>query len=192
MTPFIIKKGVEYFRKENGTIFSLSLPQSEKIGGQDENNRNSRHNPTRLDRILKIHNNLKVADFGCGNGLFVKYLISNGINAVGYDKYNPEYEKILEYCAYDIITAIEVLEHTSEPYSEIDEIFDSLKGGGYLMVEMSFIDWMDENDPYIDPDLGHSTIFSHKGLDELMIKKGFEVGNHINQNVRIYKKPIKI
>lgn len=188
---FLIKNGVKYFKKPDGTIVSAQLPQEGKIGGQDEINRNSLHNPTRLARILTL-NSIKVADFGAGNGLFVKYLISNGIDAIGYDKYNPLMSEPLENNKYDLITAIEVLEHTSEPYSEIDEIFNALKPGCILMVEMSFIDWMNEDDPYINPELGHSTIFSHKGLDNLMISKGFEIGNHINKNVRIYNKPINL
>jgi hypothetical protein len=63
-----------------------------------------------------------------------------------------------------------------------------LKPGGKVMIETSFSDWLTEADSYIDPRIGHSTIFSHAGLDFLMKKHGFKVGKHINQNVRIYEK----
>lgn len=195
MEPFLVKKGIPYFKMTDGTIYSSPLPQFNKIGGQDEIRRNKDHNPERMIRIISFFNfqkkNYKVADYGAGNGLFVNFLLEKGIDAVGYDKYNPCMNQPLLKENFDVVTAIEVLEHTSEPYSEVDEIFDCLKPGGILMVEMSFIDWMDENDPYIDPDLGHSTIFSHKGLDLLMLIKGFQVYTPINRNVRIFKKPIQ-
>jgi hypothetical protein len=61
-------------------------------------------------------------------------------------------------------------------------------------VETSFFDVAaDENIPledffYIAPKNGHSTIFSHFGLDVLMRKKGFKVVPAINRNVRIFQK----
>ncbi len=174
----IIKNGVTYIRKDNGTLYCGLLDQSNKVGGTGEGIRNSIHNPTRLQRILNIKQNAKVLDYGCGNGLFVGYLNNNGVIADGYEK-------------YDVITAIEVFEHLAEPYSEIDEIFNLLADGGTVMVETSFTDWMNDDDIYINPEIGHSTIFSHSGMDELMIEKGFHIGNHINRNVRVYIKPKK-
>jgi len=84
----------------------------------------------------------------------------------------------------------EVIEHLSEPYKELDDIWEYLKPGGTLLIETSFVDWMTVEDEYFDPELGHSTIFSHKGLDELMLSKGFEIGQHINRNVRVFTKPL--
>jgi len=193
----IIRKGVTYRQDEKGTLTCGQLEQAGKLGGSGEEERNQVHNPTRLERIKQLHQHPKVLDFGCGSGLFVDFLRANGIEAEGYDKYlsrpgrwtfNGELAFSKDH--YDIVTMVEVAEHTSPPFLELMDIFHVLKPGGILMIETSFTDWMDlETDPYIDPSLGHSTIFSHRGLDDLMAEKGFQVYGHINRNVRVYKKP---
>jgi hypothetical protein len=83
---------------------------------------------------------------------------------------------------------VEVIEHLSSPFSELDHVYSKLKKGGKVYIETSFSDWLTKEDSYIEPSVGHCTIFSHKGLDYLMQAKGFKVGEHINQNVRVYIK----
>jgi SAM-dependent methyltransferase len=188
----IIRDGVTYRQLPNGTITCGPLDQSGMLGGTGEQDRNQEHNPTRLHRIKQFHPNPKVLDFGCGTGIFMDYLQMNGVVAVGYDKYGMARGTVSEFPEdlFDVVTMIEVIEHTAAPYSELDAIFKALKSGGILMVETSFTDWMDlQTDVYVNPRIGHSTIFSHEGLDELMKEKGFEVYGHINRNVRVYQKP---
>lgn len=195
----ITRMGVVYRQLENGTLTCGPLDQSKMLGGTGEEARNREHNPERLARIKDLHPNPKVLDFGCGTGLLVEFLRRNGIKAEGFDKY---LKKSTDYLfngdlafskgEYDIVTMIEVIEHTASPYLELQDIFHILKPGGILMVETSFTDWMElYTDPYVNPTIGHSTIFSHKGLDEVMQEKGFEIYGHINRNVRVYKKPAK-
>lgn len=193
MNP-IIRQGVPYDRSENGTLTCGPLDQSGMVGGSGEEQRNQEHNAERLRRIKEFHPNPKVLDFGCGSGLFMDYLQMNGVVAIGYDKYGLGKElkdgASFPTDMFDIVTMIEVIEHLSAPYSELEAILGCLKPGGVLMVETSFTDWMDlETDPYINPAIGHCTIFSWKGLDELMAEKGFEIYGHINRNVRVYQKP---
>lgn len=199
----IKRMGITYQQLPNGTITCGPLDQSNKLGGTNEEERNQVHNPTRLQRIRQFHPRPRVLDFGCGSGLLVRYLRKNGVEAAGYDRYGaakesdrPQYVSydgaLLTKESFDIVTMIEVIEHTDAPYKELDIIFDILKPGGVLMVETSFTNWMDlATDPYINPAIGHSTIFSHEGLDEVMAEKGFEVYGHINRNVRVYQKPDK-
>lgn len=193
----ITRMGVTYRRLPNGTLTCRPLDQSGMVGGTGELDRNETHNPERLQRIKQFHPKPKVLDFGCGSGLFVEFMREQGIDAEGFDKYlNKSTEWLfngdLAFSKghYDIVTMIEVMEHTTAPYLELMDVFHILKSGGILMIETSFTDWMDlEIDPYINPSIGHSTIFSHAGLDEVMLEKGFEVYGHINQNVRVYRKP---
>lgn len=192
----IKRMGITYTQQANGTLTCPPLDQSGMVGGSGEQVRNQEHNPERLQRILEFHPRAKVLDFGCGTGIFREYLTMNGVVADGYDKYDVEDEFLdiagigLNKDTYDVVTMVEVIEHLSAPYDELGSILACLKPGGILMVETSFTDWMDlQTDPYINPALGHSTIFSHQGLDEMMIEKGFEVHGHINRNVRVYKKP---
>ncbi len=193
----IIRDGVTYRQLPNGTITAGPLPQDGMLGGTGEQDRNEVHNPARLHRIKEFHPNPKVLDYGCGTGKLVEFLRANGIDAEGYDKYIETSTSYLfngdlsfSRREYDVVTMIEVVEHTAAPYLELEMAFWVLKPGGILMVETSFTNWMDlATDPYVNPRIGHSTIFSHAGLDELMKEKGFEVYGHINRNVRVYQKP---
>jgi 2-polyprenyl-3-methyl-5-hydroxy-6-metoxy-1,4-benzoquinol methylase len=187
----IIKKGVKYIQKPNGTLYAGPLNNADKVGGSGEEQRNSIHNAERINRIKRLNENAKVLDFGCGKQTLVNDILAAGLFSEGYDKYNPQCDKAPITNFWDVVTLIEVIEHLSEPYEELDQVFSYLKEGGTVMIETSFVDWMKSNDPYINPELGHSTIFSHAGLDELMIDKGFVPGNHINRNVRLYHKPKK-
>lgn len=188
--PLFKKDGVDYYQLSNGTVYCKPLDQSKKVGGTGESERNSVHNPGRLDRIITMAQNPTVLDYGCGSGLLVNFLKVRNVNVTGYDKYSDVFNNPLPKNTFDIVTMIEVVEHLSSPFNEIDEVFYSLKEGGHVMIETSFTDWMNSADQYINPSIGHCTIFSHHGLDELMISKGFKVGEHINRNVRIYQKPI--
>lgn len=194
----INRMGVVYKQLPNGTLTCGPLDQSNKLGGTGEQQRNQQHNPTRLARIKSFHPNPKVLDYGCGSGLLVQYLRSQGIDALGYDKFGGGSDTILglddEYpMDLDVITMIEVVEHLEEPYIEFAAAYKMLKPGGIVMIETSFSDWMgpEFTDPYINPAIGHSTIFSHAGLDEVMAEKGFLFHGEINRNVRLYQKPDK-
>lgn len=186
------KSGHEYFVDNYGTIFCDAIDQSNMVGGGNEEPRNEIENPIRLERIKEMlvgKEDAIVLDFGCGHGMFVNFLLENGIVAEGYDKFNPEYHREGVENKYDVVTLVEVVEHLAQPFEEIQDIFMSLKPNGILYVETSFSDWLTLNDAYIEPACGHNTVFSHEGLTAMMLSKGFIEGNHLNRNVRIYIKP---
>lgn len=186
-----IKSGITYYQDDLGTIFCDALDQSEMVGGGNEEPRNEIENPIRLERIKEILSGKEdalVLDYGCGHGIFVRYLLENGIVAEGYDKFNPFFYKEDLKNYFDIVTMVEVIEHLAQPFEELDDIYIALKPNGILYVETSFSDWLTIDDAYIEPKVGHSTIWSHAGLTAMMISKGFKEGNHINRNCRIYIK----
>jgi len=183
-----VKDGSMYYQDNNGIIFCDFLDQSNMVGGGHEEGRNTLENPTRLQRIKALSKQPNVLDFGCGNGLLVEYLKQNGIEATGYDKFNDKFNSEPLENHYNIVTLIEVIEHTYTPFNEIDLIYKSLVSGGFVMIETSFTDWLTIEDNYINPAAGHHCVFSHAGLTELMTSKGFKEGNHMNRNVRIYQK----
>lgn len=195
----LIKENIKYYQCEYcGTLFSGALPNDNMVGGGFEIERNTQQNEGRLQRFRgllsdKEIKNCNILDFGCGNGMLVDYVKSFDINIVGYDKYNEKFNTVKEL-EFDLVSMIEVIEHCSHPFEEINLINLLLKDGGILYIETSFVNIAyEEKIPledffYINPKVGHSTIFSHYGLDLLMIKKGFLPLNHINRNVRLYKK----
>lgn len=183
-----IKGGVQYYRDGLGNIFCKPLNQSEMVGGNNEMMRNNEaDNLTRLQRAKDITGkpNPTILDFGCGNGMLVCFGKARGYNVLGYDLYRPETYDALN-SKYDCLLLIEVIEHLSEPFDELKLIKNLLNPGGKVMIETSFSDWLTEHDAYIEPKVGHCTIFSHAGLDFLFEKFGFKICKHINDNVRIY------
>lgn len=182
------------------TLFTEPLENSNMVGGGNEVQRNQEQNHIRIDRIGEIvkgmkKENVDILDFGCGHGMLIEDLKKAGYPKVdGYDVYSEKYSNLPEKNKYHIITAIEVIEHTSYPFYELDVIFRSLMPRGVVMFETSFVDVAIEDNIelenffYIEPTVGHSTIFSHHGLDVLMCLKGFTPIQHWNRHVRMYKK----
>jgi hypothetical protein len=195
----LTKQDVEYFQcGDCETIFSKTLPNGNMVGGGFEIERNENHNKERFKRIYnllgnKMVNESNILDFGCGNGLFVDYLKNIGFNVVGYDKYSDKFDE-MPLTKFDIVTMVEVIEHLSHPFLELDIIRDLIVNNGLLYIETSFVDVAEEENIkledffYIDPSVGHSTIFSHLGLELLLEKKGFTLLHKINRNTFVFKK----
>jgi len=189
------KKETQYYQCSYcKSVFSDALPNDNMVGGGFEVERNTQQNQGRLERFVGLlGNSAKILDYGCGHGMLLDFLKQNNINAFGYDKFNPDYNFIAEH-DFDLVSMVEVIEHLSHPFSELDQINLLLKEGGILYIETSFTDIAEHRKIpldeffYIEPSVGHSTIFSHFGLDILMVKKGFLPLTHINENVRLYKK----
>jgi hypothetical protein len=185
-----IKGGVQYYTDELANIFCKKLDQSGMVGGGKEDERNSDElNLVRMYRIQKISGKQQptILDYGCGSGLMVTFMHDAGLDCDGYDPYNGYYADVLSLKKdYDVIVLTEVIEHLTAPFAELSEIKEFCHPGSKIMIETSFADWLTEADEYIEPAVGHCTIFSHAGLDYLMAQFGFTPDNHINQNVRIY------
>jgi 2-polyprenyl-3-methyl-5-hydroxy-6-metoxy-1,4-benzoquinol methylase len=171
--------GVTYYKDETGSLFCGCLDQSNMVGGTG--NREENHGYR-----AGLIGNKSVLDYGCGRGDFIDFLNNQEIKADGYDPYSDRY-KDLPNKKYDVVTMIEVIEHTCSPYKELDEIKSFLNHNGIVFIETSFSNWVTPGHPYLNPKIGHSTIFSHDGLNCLMKSKGFKIGNHINQNIRIFE-----
>lgn len=191
----LTKGGIEYnqctFCK---TLFCGYLDNSNMVGGEWEEGRHDKHKEERLDRfrtLIGIYGS--ILDFGTGNALLVSDCREAGFTCDGYDKYNPKYDNLKDE-KYNLVTLVEVIEHLSTPFDELNIIFEKLADNGIVYIETSFVDVAEEeNIPledffYIAPQNGHCTIFSHKGLDLLMQSKGFAPLQHLNRNVRMYQK----
>lgn len=190
------KKGYDYY--ECSHCKSIFVPegidQSNMVGGQHEVGRNEKENSVRIERFKELVGKYgSIWDFGCGHAYLVKDCLNEGLDAEGYDKFNPELDK-LPTRKFNLCSMVEVIEHTHAPFNELSVIHDRLLPNGVLLVETSFTDVaVQENIPmdeffYISAEHGHCTIFSHYGLDILMKKKGFKVLPPINRNVRLYQR----
>lgn len=194
-----VKKGTEYHCCTNcGTLFSDPLENSGMVGGMNEVPRNVEQNTGRIERLKTLcGGNLKdvnVLDFGCGTGYLIKDLRDGGFEAEGYDAYNEQFSRLPEKNKFQLCTIVECIEHLSKPFAELDCIYRSLIPGAVVYVETSFTDVAEQEGipldlfSYVEPSVGHSTIFSWHGLDVLMLRKGFVPTQHINRHVRLFIK----
>lgn len=181
-------------------IFCDPIDQDGLVGGGAHEERNTQQNPLRIARINGMTIGLNkedvcILDAGCGFGRLIKDLNDAGYkNADGWDAYNPEYSKLPEKDKYHIITCIEMIEHTSGAYSEIDVMYRSLRKGGVVYLETGFLDaaWedgiSDEDNPYINVSAGHSSIWTHHAMDIAFTQRGFYVQQKMNRHCHLYMK----
>lgn len=203
-SKFRLKKEMaEYFQCDNcKTLFCDAINQEGMVGGEHEIGRNETQNHIRIARVDEMifgskKEDVKILDFGTGHGMLVRDLKEAGYpNVDGYDAYNEEFnQSIPKRNNYHIITMIECAEHLSSPFLEFDVIFRALLPGGAIMIETSFTNIAEQDGIpleeffYIAPQNGHSTIYSHHGLDLLMATKGFVPRQHFNRHVRLFQKP---
>lgn len=190
------KGGFEYFSCPScqTTYVPTGIPNDNLVGGGNEEIRNREQNEDRLKRVATLSGVTgRKLDFGCGHGMLVQDGKKAGFDFYGYDKFNPEFDKKPEG-KFNFVSMVEVIEHLSKPYYELNMINEMMEPGGILYIETSFTDVAEEEGFqvkdffYTNPDAGHATIFSHIGLDQLMVKKGFEAKAHINRTVRVYVK----
>lgn len=195
------KLGVDYHQCTNcKTIFCGELDNDNLIGGGAEIERNTQQNHLRIERIDALRGSRRkedvfILDWGCGHAYLIEDLKKAGyINSYGYDLYNPDFQKIPPKDTFDIVVSVECFEHMAGTYIELNAIRRSLKDGGFCYIETGFLDapWSegiaDEDNPYINPAAGHSTIFTHHGMDVLMCRKLFTPMNKFNRHCHLYKK----
>ena len=80
---------------------------------------------------------IRILDYGSGTGSLRNFLsTSAGLNVDVYDSSNPASHGLLKDSknAYDLIVAIEVIEHLLNPLEELTNMFDLLRAGGVLFV----------------------------------------------------------
>ena len=176
------KDGEDYYLCPTGTLFTRPLDQSGMVGGTGNR---AQQNHERLKRLPPAP--ASILDYGCGNGEFVSYMQSQGRDAAGYDAYSNEFGTPPARL-FDVVTLIEVVEHLTAPFADLDKIYGLLNPGGMVYIETSFSNWVGRDHPYCNPKIGHCTIFSHIGLDVLMYLKGFRPGDHVDNNSRVYLK----
>jgi len=193
------KSGVEYFQCGFcESVFSAPVPNDNMVGGGMELERNQLQNIDRIKRFYKLRPDIidgnSVLDWGCGHGMLVEDLKKQGIDADGYDLYNPEFNTLKIGKKYAIISLVETFEHMGDPFGDLDRMKLFLMGDGIVYIETGFVEIPIQDKIelidyfYIDPTVGHSTILSHLGLDILMLRKGFRPLKHINRTVRVYQK----
>ena len=132
---------------------------------------------------------LRWLDYGSGNGGLVRYLRQErDVDAVGLDPATitekarargipilEESELDAQAGSFDVVTAVEVLEHTPEPVDELRHMRRALRPGGLLFLTTGNVrghtnrlaGWS-----YMKPDV-HISLFEPRTLDKAMAEAGF-------------------
>ncbi len=129
-------------------------------------------------------------DFGCGNGLFLRYLIRKNYNLslTGYDPFFMNYKSDLPQKEaqiytnlnklnrekFDFVTALDVVEHIEDDREALTQIGDLLKTGGTLMVTVPAYQQLFSMH---DAAIGHYRRYTRHSITKLLEESGFSVSH---------------
>ena len=143
-----------------------------------------------VDRFLRrlrgagiVKRACRTLDYGSGLGTLVRMQRDRDIEAWGYDLYaTPKFADA--YCGrqlpdgdFDLITCIEVLEHTKNPVEVLQVLRSRLKPKGVVVVSTEMVDDQPllETWPYLAREHGqHITLFSRAGFTTAVESVGFQ------------------
>lgn len=144
----------------------------------------------RLTRDLRQNEAVRVLDFGCGWGGFLKMAQSFGFDAVGVDRSTaridgaavpvfPSLAALGERQPFHAITMFEVLEHLDEPAATLGELAQHIVPGGVLALETPDCEGVsDITTPleyHLVHPLEHINAFTHETMVSLAKRSGFEL-----------------
>ncbi len=121
---------------------------------------------TRFIRLLDGHRQMRVLDYGSGAGVFVGGMRAAGFaNVAGYDPFsNPARPAGM----FDVITCVEVLEHSPDPVRTLRDIAALLAPAGVVQLQTGIqpphIQSLRGRWWYIAPRNGHISIFSQHAM----------------------------
>ena len=135
---------------------------------------------------INLHRKSVILDYGCGTGMLVRSLNVAGFDAYGFEPYQKSNEsperivrdwnharKVIERA--NLVTCIEVLEHLRNPDEVLDRVSELLNADGYLFISTEpYIRRKHESDwYYLNPSVGHVSIYTERSLLFLMSRHGF-------------------
>lgn len=207
--PLCLSSELHFFNQDNlrdylrcDCCLLVSVPKQFHLSQRDEkaqydlhinsaDDNGYRHFLSRLvdPLVVRLPPESQGLDFGCGPGPCLSVMLEEKSHRVAlYDLYYANNPALLEG-QYDFITATEVVEHLSQPLTELQQLWGLLKPGGYLGLmtklvadEYKFSQWHYKNDPT------HISFFSRQSFEYLGEQWGCSP-EFIGADVIIFRKP---
>ena len=152
---------------------------------------------SRIHPYVSLDKPASVLDIGCAYGFFLDEARKLGMSVRGLDLSENAIEWMEKKLGikgtvglssdapdgpFDIVTAIEVIEHARDPHSFLDDLCKRLNAGGLLMIVTGANDTpaarlLGKRWWYLNPP-DHRSIFSRSALKKLITDKGFNILEH--------------
>lgn len=180
-------------------------PTSYKVASEDEaaryisdyklvgtDNWLNQHRYTIVSKFMHNSDKQKLLDYGCGNGLFLQYLLNNNwsLSLSGFDPYLTPKEtndiKILvdkgvnfykqfnhlANTTYEVVTALDVIEHIEDDKQALIGIRKILKPDGKLLLTIPSHPWLYS---LYDAAVGHYRRYTSASIQNVLTETGFTV-----------------
>ncbi|MCB0311046.1 MAG: class I SAM-dependent methyltransferase [Bdellovibrionales bacterium] len=141
-------------------------------------------NRLKLLRKNGVKRDATILDYGCGQGVYVKFLRERGFrNVQGWDPFIAEFndQAVLEN-RYDVVTSHDVIEHVEDPEQYLSQLVSLVKEGGLLVLgtpNASEINLIDPTIPCVELSQPyHRHIFSKEALLRMTTRFGL-VPQHV-------------
>ena len=87
-------------------------------------------------RECGLKDGARILDYGCGNGLLVRYLRANGFpETAGYDRFAADYrDTAVLNDKYDCIVSQDVIEHVDDPHTFLTELSAMARPGAIVSI----------------------------------------------------------
>jgi len=119
----------------------------------------------------------RVLDYGCGAGMFVRYLRDAGYDIIGYDPYSPEFaDRARLATRFDALISQDVLEHAEVPSEMLQEWAGLLNDGGLLFVGTPNADEIDLQQPELYSFEIHQPYHRHLLSEQALVDAAAKVG----------------